>query len=148
MTTVNVLSIMATALVGMLGWYFAWRARGEASEERRRAESALAGEMAASAMTLEASQGKLTAQAQAAAERSRADSLSVQLDTERVSRQALIDALKKAGVAVGPVVVESALDRLYPDPDGGGQGSGAGSGGDQAGVSGQSSQTPRAPQDG
>lgn len=142
MTTI---SLMATALVGMLGWYFAWRARGEAGDERRRAESALAGEIAAKAMALEATQAKLTAEGMGAAQKSRADGLSLQLDTERASKQALIDALAKAGAPVGPVVVDSALDGLYKNGDQRGQGGDPNAGGNPAGVSGQPAPAPSSP---
>jgi hypothetical protein len=139
----NVVSLMATALIGMLGWFFAWRARGEAGDERRRAESALAGEIAAKAMALEATQAKLTAEGMGAAQRSRADGLALQLDTERASKQALIDALAKAGAPVGPVVVDSALDGLYKN--GRSQGADSNTGGNPTGVSGQPASAPSSP---
>ncbi|HKQ65974.1 MAG TPA: hypothetical protein VJZ73_13250 [Methylomirabilota bacterium] len=124
------IALLATGAVGMLGWFFAWRGRGDVLE-------ATTSELAARQLTFQATAAASAADTKYQAEKLRTDQLQAQLDSERASKQALIDALAKAGSPVGPVVVDSSLDRLYQDGDQGGQGPNAGVGGGPAGVSGQ-----------
>jgi hypothetical protein len=131
------IALLATGAVGMLGWYFAWRGRGEIIAARKEVEAAEAGEATAKQVAFENGGRAVTAETLAGARLSQLEGLQMQLDGERKSRQHLVDELTKAGVAVGPVVVESALDRLYKDSRQGGPGSDPGSGGDPQRVSGQ-----------
>lgn len=124
------IALLATGAVGMLGWFFAWRGRGDVLE-------AAAAELAARQLAFQTSAAAAANDTKYQAEKLRADQLQAQLDSERASKQALIDALTKAGAPVGPVVVDNALDRLYPDGDQGGQGPGTGHGRDPGGMPGQ-----------
>ena len=121
----------------MLGWFFAWRARGEVVDCQKAMHAAVAGEAAAKALAFEANASAVAAAASAQAAQFTATGLQNQLDAERKSRQALVDALAKAGAPVGDVVVESALDGLYPNGDQGGPGAGADPSGSPVGVPGQ-----------
>jgi hypothetical protein len=136
--SIDTILIFGFGAAGMLGWFFAWRSRGEALGATRKADAAEAGEIAAKTLVIEANGRALTAEAKFTVERSRADSAEAQLAAERQSRQALVNAFAKAGAAVGDVVVESALDRLYPNGDTGNPGARPDSSGDPVGVSGQS----------
>lgn len=124
--TLETVALMATGALGMLGWFFAWRARGEVIEARHEVEAAEAGEAAAKGVAFDNGARAVTAESLAGSERSRSEALQRELDGERKAKQALIDALAKSGAPVGPIVVESALDQLYPNPNRGGQGSGSG----------------------
>ncbi len=142
------IAILATGAVGMLGWFFAWRTRGEVVDARKEIQSSEAGEVAAKALALEANAKAVTALAQADAAQRTATGLQNQLDAERKSRQALVDALAKAGAPVGGAVVDSALDGLYPNGDQGGSGAGPNPGGGPVGVPGQHPAPPRPPTQG
>lgn len=131
------IALLITSALGMLGWYFAWRARGECLAKDAQLMDAHAGESAAKGLALENGANATTAGARLAASEERAVKLQNQLDAERKSRQSLVDALAKSGHPVGEVVVDGALGRLYPDSDPGGPGSDPGSGGDPPGLSSQ-----------
>lgn len=109
----DVIALLITGAAGMLGWYCAWAARGEALAARTAIATAVAGETAAQELAAEAKAQAATAGIQAQAATARADQLQGQLDAERAGRQALIDAMAKSGVPVAPLVVGSVLDGLY-----------------------------------
>lgn len=133
----NTVALLVTGALGMLGWFFAWLGQRAVVAKDREVADARAGEAAAKSLALEAQAGAAAATARLSGERARADGLQMQLDAERKARQDLVHDLAKKGVPVGDAVVDSAMDRLYPDDRQGGQGASAGSGGDSPGVSGQ-----------
>lgn len=113
----DTIALLVTGIAGMLGWYFAWAARGDALDQQKAAALAAAGEAAARELATEANAKAATATAQQQAAATRADHLQAQLDAERKGRQDLVDALAKSGAPVGPVVVDTVLGGLYPsDP--------------------------------
>lgn len=129
------IALLVTGALGMLGWFFAWVSQRAVVAKGAELAAANAGEGAARTVALTAEGKAAVAQAQVEAAKARADSLQAQLDAERKSRASLVDALSKKGVPVGDVVVDSALDRLFPD--GRGQGAGSSGSGDPVAVSGQ-----------
>jgi hypothetical protein len=133
----DVIALAVTGVVGMLGWFAAWRARGDTLETKNLLAAATAGEVAARELLLEANAKASTAATQASVAMSRADSLQMQLDAERKARQSVVDAMAKSGVPVGPLVVDDALGRLYPDGDAGNPGAGSNPGAGGSGVPGQ-----------
>ena len=124
-------AVMISGVIGMLGFFFAWLAQRAVVRKGEELAAAVAGEQAAKALALESEGKAATAQAQLSAATSRADSLQTQLDAERKARQDLVHGLAKNGLPVGEAVVDSALDRLYPNGDGdkGSSGSGSNTGG-------------------
>lgn len=133
----NTLALLVTGALGMMGWFFAWLGQRAVVGKDKEVAEARAGEAAAKGLAFEAQAKASLSDTLHAAEKSRADGLQTQLDAERKARQDLVHELAKKGLPVGDVVVDAAVDRLYPDGDQGGSGPGAGSGGDPAGVSGQ-----------
>lgn len=133
----STVGMLITGALGMLGWFFAWHGQRAVVGKDKEVADAKAGEASARQVALEAEAKAATAQALLAAAQSRAGSLQVQLDAERKSRHDLVDELAKRGVPVGDVVVDAAVDRLYPNGDQGGQGSSASAGGDSQRVPGQ-----------
>lgn len=133
----DVIALAVTGVFGMLGWVAAWRSRGYTLETKNLLAAATAGEVAARELLLEANAKAATASTQASVAMSRADSLQLQLDAERKARQSVVDAMAKSGAPVGPVVVDDALGRLYPDGDAGGSSAGSNPGGSGSGVPGQ-----------
>jgi len=120
----DVIALLVSGLAGALGWFFAWRSRGEAMAAVSEEEKARAGESAATTQAFVANARATAAEAQAAVASERALALQAQLDNERRQRQALVDALAKAGVPAGDILVGGAIGVLYPDGGGSGQDSG------------------------
>jgi hypothetical protein len=136
MDTASTIALLLTGAAGMLGWFFAWRGRGEQLE-------AMNEEEASKQAAVDANARAVTAEARLAAEQLRGDQLQRQLDSERAAKQSIIDAVAKSGAPVAPVVVDDAFSRLYSD--GGGQGPGTNSSGNPVGVSGQPAPATAAP---
>lgn len=132
------IALLATGAVGMLGWFFAWRARGDVVDAQKAVQAAIAGETAAKGLAFEADARAVASGAQLTAAKMAATGLQNQLDAERKSRQDLVDALARSGAPVGDVLVGSALDGMYPDGDQGGAGASPSPGGSPVGVPGQS----------
>jgi hypothetical protein len=135
--------ILVTGAVGVFGWFFAWRARGEVGDVRKELAIAVADATNAKDSALQSGARAVTAEGLVVNYRAQYVAVTAQLDAERRSRQSLVDALAKAGVPVGGVVVDTVMDGLYQD--GGGQGPDAGTGGGQAGLSGQPAPAPLTP---
>lgn len=131
------ISLLVTGALGVAGWWYAVRSRGQTLDTRKELEAALEAGNAAKGAAVEAAVARAAAEVKYASELARADKLVLELETERKSRQALVDALAKSGAPVGDAIVGSALDGLYPNGDKGSQGAGSGGGGDQSGVPGQ-----------
>lgn len=119
-------SLLITGALGMLGWFAAWRARGEVVTGQKAAQAAVAGEAAAKVMAFEGNAKAIAAEAKLLAEVARSSSLEKLLAQERQSKQTLLDEMAKRGLPVGDVVVDVELDRLYKDGNQGGQGPGSG----------------------
>jgi len=126
MNIFQVIALLVTGALGVAGWFAAWRARGQAIETQTELTKAAVAIAAEKDATSEANAGRVAAEARSKIALERAVSMERELATERAARQALVDAIKKAGLPVGPVLVDNALDRLYQDT--GGQGLAAGSG--------------------
>ena len=119
-----ILEIIAGALgVGVTasGWIFAYRARGESNDSRKAANES-AERARISDAKAEAANARAD-HAEANLEASRVEMKSAQADAavargtltrERREKAALLADLAKRGVAVGDVVVDDAIDRLYP----------------------------------
>ena len=108
------------------GWVFAYRARGESrdalaraneradedADARRLAESALD---AARARVFDADARAIVALAEARAAKLAEDQLRSELSRERHERMAAYARLAEMGAPVGAVLVDAAIDELYPD---------------------------------
>lgn len=128
-------AIVGTILLGagVSGWIAAYRARGQANDAGDRARLAEAKADAAV-------KGREIAEANEAAARSEMRVLQVTLAEARqtITRKTKehnddLEAIAEAGIPVGDVLVDNALDDLYPDADGDGREAGAGDGGEGAG---------------
>jgi hypothetical protein len=136
-------AILISGAAAVVGFFLAWRSRGEVIDAEQKVADANAALQAARAETFVSAARMVTATTQLSEQQARTDALTKELAAERVSRQALVDALAKAGASVGDVVVDQSLDRLYKDS--GGQDSGAGTSGGTPGVSGQPTPAPTGP---
>lgn len=125
----TIVALMATGAAGALGWFFAWRGRGELIAAHKEIEEDQAFLAAANTLAFAGNSKAAAAGAALAVAQARTDALAVELDAERKSRQSLIDALAKSGAPVGDAVVDNAMDRLYSNGDQGGPGPDTGSGG-------------------
>ena len=117
---------LVAAVVGLgvttSGWVFAYRARGESrdalervneeADARRLAESALD---AAKARVFDAEARAIVALAEARAARLAEDQLRSELSRERNERMAAYVRLAEMGAPVGAVLVDAAIDELYPN---------------------------------
>jgi hypothetical protein len=128
METATTIALLVTGAFGCLGWFFAWRGRGEQID-------AMQEEEASKQSATDAGARATTAEARLAAEQLRGDRLQRQLDTERAAKQSIIDAVAKSGAPIAPVIVDDALGRMYQN--GAGQGAGSDASGDPVGVPGQ-----------
>lgn len=133
MNVLEILAIGSSSVLGAIGWVFAWRARGEALDESKAHEKTKLELAATKSTAMDEGRRAAAAEIRARFEAERSAALEAALAAERQTRQSLVDALTKAGVPVGPALVDNALDRLYKDK--GGQGGGAvAAGGTPAGV--------------
>jgi hypothetical protein len=114
------------------GWVFAYRARGESRAALAAANEAAdrARLEAARADAAEARANALASDAAAAAVELKATRAEVSvvrsvLTRERREKAALLADLATRGVPVGPVLVDDAIDRLYPHENDQGRGPGA-----------------------
>jgi hypothetical protein len=123
--------------VGMFGWFCAWLAQRSVVAARRELADAVAGETVAKDAATSAVARSVAAETLSSSMATQLRDLQVQLDAERKARQDLVHGLAQKGVPVGDAVVDSALDRLYPNGDQGGSGSGADAGGDSQRMSGK-----------
>lgn len=106
------------------GWIYAYRARGEARSAlelaNREAERARLAEVARDAADAKASDAIADAAAcdvELRAERAALTATRAELIDERRKNATLLEKLAKAGAPVGPVLLDSTVDRLYADKD-------------------------------
>jgi len=130
------IALLLSGLAGVIGWYVAWRSRGETVDARKEIAVERAAATEAQNVAFSANDHAVTAEARWSAEVVRSSGLERQLAMERQSRQNLVDALAKSGAPVGDLLVDSALDELYPNPGSAGSGPGSGTSRDPAGVPG------------
>lgn len=137
--------IAATGAAGMVGWFLAWRSRGEAlaaaaregqALDRSRAQERYAD--AANASRNDATRREVAALAELDQARVDAAALQRTLAGERAETRRLIARLAENGVPVGGMLVDGALDGLYPDDHSRPAGGGSGGGADPVGVPGDS----------
>lgn len=132
--TLTEIALLVTGAAGMVGFILAYLARGQTLDRDAKLARAAFDLAAVKASSFDAGARAVMAETRLAdAERTIA-SLQLEVDNERKAKQSLVDALAKAGVPVGDVLVGSAVDRLYPN--GGGQGANPGARGGQEPVSG------------
>jgi ribosomal protein S11 len=140
-------ALFLTTAGAMLGWYLAWKAKGDVAKAKDAEALAVAGEHTARDAAFEANARCITATTQLSALEGRMVQLQHMLDAERESRQALVNALAQSGLPIGDIVVDSALDRLYPDEGdpSGSTGAGTRPGGRPVVVSSPSARAPSSP---
>lgn len=121
------IGILVTGAAGMVGFLLAYLARGQTIDRDAKLLVAASDLATAKAASFDAGARAVMAETRLADAQRTIATLQVEVDIERKSMQGLVDALAKAGVHVGDVLVGSAVDRLYPN--GGGQGADPGPGG-------------------
>lgn len=120
-----ILELVAGAValgVSASGWIYAYRARGEsrdslakANEAAERARLEVARADAAEAKASKAEAELAAAAAELRSERANLSATRATLIDERRAKADLIAKLAKAGVPVGPTLIDSSLDRLHAD---------------------------------
>lgn len=116
------------------GWFFAWRARGEANEAAERARLAEARTGAAEQRAFESSMAAAATSAQLKGAEIDVANAKQALARERADQSRILEHLAQAGAPVGDVLVDSTMDRLYADRERTRRGAGPGSGGDPIAV--------------
>lgn len=129
--TYAMLAFAAMSLVGaMSGWFYAWRARGEANSAGDRARIAEANAELARGRAFEAQVSSSTAIAQYKGLEIDLTTTKMALARERADKGVLLEKLAQLGSPVGDALYDSTVDRLYADRDrreaSGGQGAGSG----------------------
>ncbi len=123
------IAIISTGAAGMVGFLLAYLARGQTLNRDAQLARAAFDLAAVKASSFDAGARAVMAETRLADAQRTIAALQLEMDSERKTKQSLVDALAKAGVSIGDIVVGSAVDRLYQD--GGGQGADSGSGGGQ-----------------
>lgn len=118
MPSFSEIALVVSGLLGAIGWFFAWRARGEATDTRKELEWQQSATSMAKDASFAAGSRAVIAETRYAEEQTRSRALEAQVAAERQHVQTLVDALAKAGVPVGGLLVGQALDSLYPDDRG------------------------------
>jgi len=127
--TLTEIAVLVTGAAGMVGYFLAYLARGQTLDRDSRLTAAALDLAAAKGASFDAGARAVMSETRLADAQRAIGALQLEVDGERKIKQSLVDALAKAGVPVGDVLVGSAVDRLYQDR--GGQGSDPGSGGGQ-----------------
>lgn len=130
--TLNEIALLVTGLGGMAGFVLAYLARGQVIDRDGQLSRSHDELMDARGIAFGNGARAVVAETRMAELMTELAATRASLDSERKSKQALVDALTKAGVLVGDLLVDGALDRLYTD--GGGQGADPGRGADRDSV--------------
>lgn len=115
-----ILEILAgAAAVGVTvsGWIVAYRERGKANEAAERSRIAEVARDAARQHGDDDKNKRAAAESELRVERVNVDRLTHEVARLAREKRDLLERLATSGVPVGDVVVDDALDRLYPDED-------------------------------
>ncbi len=132
--TLTEIALLSTGAAGMVGFVLAYLARGQTIDRDAKLTAAAQDLAVAKSASFDAGARAVMAETRLADAQREIATLKLELDNERKAKQSLVDVLRKAGVAVGDLVVGAAVDRLYQD--GGGQGVNPGAGGGEKPVPG------------
>lgn len=126
--TLTEIALLATGAAGMIGFLLAYLARGQTIDRDAQLALAASDLETAKATAFDAGARAVIAETKLADANRTIAALELEVDSERKTKQSLVDALAKAGVPVGDLLVGSAIDRLYQDGRGQDPDSGPGGG--------------------